>query len=86
MHTITRKWIPGFLLALLCACSHTVPYYRDGKIPEILAYPVEDVRQRIVLIGDAGEPQACEPSLQGLQAWASQILSRTLVVFLGDNI
>lgn len=88
-HTMQKTapiWISVAFLALLCACSHTVPYYRDGKAPEIPAYPVEEVQQRILLIGDAGEPQASEPSLQGLQAWALQIPARTLVIFLGDNI
>lgn len=69
------------------SCSHVEPYYgaRTG-----LAAPLEaddDVLARLLLIGDAGEPDpAGEPALEALAEQVNLLPKRTTVVFLGDNI
>ncbi|MBI2504672.1 MAG: hypothetical protein HYW07_15740 [Candidatus Latescibacteria bacterium] len=78
----------AFCLAALLAlagCSHLSPYYRPDAPPA--RFPADgDLRQRVLLIGDAGMPQKNEPVLQALEQWAGQQPQRTTVVFLGDNV
>jgi hypothetical protein len=75
------------ILALVAGCSDTRPYtnplYRQAS-----SFPPESaIRQRILLIGDAGAPHPQgEPVLGTLGRWAAAIPRRTMVVFLGDNI
>jgi len=69
------------ILALVAGCSDTRPYanplYRQASA----------IRQRLLLIGDAGAPHPQgEPVLEALGQWAAVIPRRTLVIFLGDNI
>lgn len=74
-------------LLSLAGCSHLSPYYRPGLPPVVPALPAtEQIRQRVLLIGDAGAPQKDEPVLQALEQWARQKPQRTTVVFLGDNV
>lgn len=68
-------------------CSHVTPYYRaaSGLVAPWVAD--DDVAARVLLIGDAGEPDpAGEPALEALAHQVSQIPRRTTIVFLGDNI
>jgi hypothetical protein len=45
------------------------------------------VDHRLVLIGDAGDPDPDgEPTLRALEAHVRQMPERTTVVFLGDNV
>jgi hypothetical protein len=48
----------------------------------------DSIKQRIILIGDAGDPsnEFGEPVLIALQREASNFADSTIVVFLGDNI
>lgn len=76
------------LTALVAAaCSHLRPYSRPGLAavgPDQQA--TAQLRQRVLLIGDAGAPAAGEPVLQALEQWAGLAPQRTTVVFLGDNV
>lgn len=75
------------LVVILTTCSHTKPFYHDayGQPPEILLCQ-ENIVQRLLLIGDAGEPEEQAPVLDKLSEWASRAPAKTTTVFLGDNI
>ena len=75
------------LAAVLTACSDTRPYINPAYEPA-RSFPSGDaIRQRILLIGDAGAPRPeGEPVLQTLSRWASVTPTRTMVIFLGDNV
>lgn len=76
-----------FYFLAIANCSHTRPYYRPGEVsPPDTAIGAAAVRQRVLLIGDAGGAEAQEPSLAALQAWAAEIPEKTVLIFLGDNI
>ncbi len=75
-------WVAATLL-VAAACSHTTPYFREaGRMPETPT----GVLFRLLLIGDAGEPQPNEPVLDSLQAWTRAAPADTRVVVLGDNV
>jgi hypothetical protein len=68
-------------------CSHKNPYYHsDIDKNQRTQITQNDIRQRIILIGDAGEPTEAEPVLQSLGEMAREIPSKTAIFFLGDNI
>ena len=68
-------------------CSHIKPYYRSDDLkPTNITIGKEQIKTRILLIGDAGEPQKNESVLKKLFQWASFTPEKTTVVFLGDNI
>jgi hypothetical protein len=46
----------------------------------------DDLKYRLLLIGDAGEPQVNDAVLQKLRFWASKIPEKSMIIFLGDNI
>lgn len=72
-------------LLALAGCSHLSPYYRPDVLPA--SFPAgDDLRQRVLLIGDAGAPQKDEPVLKTLEHWAGLKPQKTTVVFLGDNV
>jgi hypothetical protein len=74
-----------FTICYSTSCSHRSPYYRPGINPTVPdEISDEDVQHRVILIGDAGEPQKTE--MNKLQQWASRIPQRTIIFFLGDNI
>ncbi len=82
--------IAGFVFLLTNAgCGHITPYYgpNDSLPPEYMTTD-EDVKYRILLIGDAGEPnkEKDEPVLQTLRQWAEVMPQKTMIIFLGDNI
>jgi hypothetical protein len=82
------KGISIFLvLVILIGCSHTKPFYHDAynPLPKI-SVSDDDIAQRLLLIGDAGEPEEHEPVLDKLLDWASQLPEKTTIVFLGDNL
>lgn len=75
------------VLLALAGCSHVEPYYgaRSGLAAALDAD--EDVVARLLLIGDAGEPDPKgEPALEALAHEVNRLPNRTTVVFLGDNI
>ncbi len=82
-----RQWLALLLVTSLCACSDTRPYI-NPEYEAARTFPSSDaIRQRILLIGDAGAPQpGGEPVLETLGRWASEIPARTSVIFLGDNV
>lgn len=88
----TRRYgllaLAGLLYLLSIAnCSHSRPYYRPGEVslPDT-AIGAAAIRQRVILIGDAGDKEMQEPSLDILQAWAAAMPEKTVVIFLGDNV
>lgn len=85
-HKILAAGILLFI-AILIGCSHTKPYYRDAyDPPPKTSISEEYIEHRLLLIGDAGEPEEHEPVLDKLFEWASKVPSKTTIVFLGDNI
>lgn len=82
-----RRWLGLLLTTFVCACSDTRPYI-NPTYEAARTFPSSDaIRQRVLLIGDAGAPQPDgEPVLETLGRWASELPARTSVVFLGDNV
>lgn len=77
-----------FLLVLIGCGSHTVPYY-FSDVPENQKGDVElpaEIRYRIILLGDGGDPEKGEPVLGTLGKWAKAVPKKTSIVFLGDNM
>lgn len=72
-------------LLLVVGCNRSGPYVvrpMDGAVP-----PASAVDHRLVLIGDAGDPDPDgEPTLHALEAQVRRLPERTTVVFLGDNV
>ncbi|MEO2167634.1 MAG: metallophosphoesterase [bacterium] len=58
---------------------HLLPYDPAALQPPNLRY-------RIILIGDTGDPGEVEPSHGALGVWGNAAPSRTTVLFLGDNL
>lgn len=86
-HKILAFLLTGLLLS--AACSHTSAYLRPGIPAKAEPAPGdEDVRFRLILIGDAGEPakEPAEPVLNSLRERAGLLQERTAAIFLGDNI
>ena len=86
---MTRFRATLMLASVLCmvSCVPARPYYA-ALTPQPSTHPVpESVRQRVVLLGDAGAPaEGGEPVLKALADTVASLPDRTLVVFLGDNI
>ena len=67
------------------ACSHTSPFVPSRPlVGDDRAVPIA-ADLRLVLIGDAGDPQPVEPVLDSLTRWSAHAPDDTLIVFLGDN-
>lgn len=76
-----------FFLITASSCSHVKPYYRSHDLkPTNISIDESEIGYRVLLIGDAGEPQHSKPVLERLQQWAALAPDRTVIVFLGDNI
>jgi len=70
----------------LSACAHFSPYYRADQRREVAAADDTQIDHRLLLIGDAGDPDRDgEPALELLAHRAALLPTRTTVVFLGDN-
>lgn len=85
----TKLFIIVFSLFLIVFwdCGHRKPYYRqDIKIGYNINLHESEIRNRLILIGDAGASTEGEEVLVGLTIWAARIPDRTVVTFLGDNI
>ena len=89
--TLRRWWGGGALLAIAAAgaigCTNVEPYYGSYTgLAAAIGFD-DDVMARLLLIGDAGEPDPTgEPALVALAEQVNIIPKRTTVVFLGDNI
>jgi hypothetical protein len=79
--TLIRASVLLFCAGLAGCGQHIVP--RSAPVP--LAEPAE-VETTLYLIGDAGAPKPDEPVLRALGTLLRQDSTRTLVLFLGDNI
>lgn len=78
------------LLALLAACAvgscaGSGPYYREAAAPAA-SLAADEIDHRLILVGDAGDPDPELRLLGLLERHAGALPSRTTVVFLGDNI
>ncbi len=70
----------------MLACSHATPYVR-GAPGSVAAPAAGEIDHRLLLIGDAGDPDPVgEPALQALRQRIAQLPGRTTVAFLGDNV
>jgi len=79
--------LAGAALALfVLGCGHSSPFVSHGSEGPSTVVEAEDIRLRLLLIGDAGENTPRSPVIQNLGRWASQAPDRTTVVFLGDNV
>jgi hypothetical protein len=85
-----------FTLALT-GCTHTTPYFGDaGDSPSLIQGHEDQVKQRLLLVGDTGEPkmtgcgsrEVCEPVLDLMEHWAKKRAGgrKPFILFLGDNI
>lgn len=61
-------------------------YVRPSLRNDAAALAPAGLRQRIILIGDTGDPGDIEPSLEELAIWGDAAADRTAVLFLGDNL
>ena len=103
MRLHTQRVIPGFFFVLFltliaAGCSsHKTPYLGEtGQSPTSSGVPEEQIMQRVLLVGDAGEPkikgcddrESCEPVLDVMEHWAQKRPGGRppFTVFLGDNI
>jgi hypothetical protein len=88
LSVLRRGGIPLLALAAACAagsCASSGPWYR-GAPAGVAPLAADEVDHRLILVGDAGDPDP-EDRLGGLLArQAGALASRTTVVFLGDNI
>ena len=87
--TSRRYVLLALLLTSLVGCNHSSPYYGfEQWSPDLPPVPnSSDVVQRILLIGDAGEPaEGGELLLSVLADTAEALSSKTVIVFLGDNV
>ena len=89
-----------FCAALLLGCGGSrfaTPYYGAGGPPFISpkghslwrgasALGARTPAYRVILIGDSGATRPEEATLSDLGLWAEDLLERTAVVFLGDNL
>ena len=74
-------------MSVVTGCSHATPYYRDPSDRWCLSVSDGEVMYRLLLIGDAGDPDPKgEPVLKALAQQVNRLPKRTTVVFLGDNI
>jgi hypothetical protein len=97
-HVSTRALLFGALLLLACSGSrYATPYYGPGGPPFISpkghslwraasALGPRTPSYRVILIGDAGATRPEESTLSDLGLWAEDLVERTTVVFLGDNL
>lgn len=87
-----RIWIAFLLSFLFClnlftGCSHLNPYYRNKFDPShTFLSDKNNLRTRLLFIGDSGDTRENDPVLRKLRDWASKVPEKTVVVFLGDNI
>lgn len=80
----TGVGVVTLVAAALSACVYSTPYVnRDLKT---LEPPRQELRYRLILVGDAGSPKQPEPVLDTAEQWASENPGKTTVVFLGDNV
>lgn len=77
--------LAAVLLCLAAACARTAPFVATTPVagePSAAA-----VDHRLLLIGDAGDPDPeGEPTLHALEKQVERLPERTTVVFLGDNV
>ena len=77
---LARAGVMGALAAVsMSACGHRV---------QIKDIEPQEIETTLFLIGDAGEPdpRARALALDSLKRQASEAPSRTIIVFLGDNV
>lgn len=94
LSVLLRLW-PLWLVALGACNTPPTPLPPPAPERDVGTAYAERLEQRILLIGDAGDPRlveemgrlvAHEPVLVALERWASELPERTIVVFLGDNV
>jgi hypothetical protein len=80
-------WCLLLLPGLLTGCTYTITPYKDGSVPAADPIVETEVDHRLLLIGDAGDPDPDgEPALMLVRDLVQLLPARTTVVFLGDNV
>lgn len=78
-----------YIFLLFTGCGIREAYIAPDYQGIVIEKPAsEDISQRILLIGDAGEPfsEEREPVLEALEIQAMILPQKTIIVYLGDNI
>ena len=87
MRIAVRRAAAVALLAPAVGCSHFSPYYRAGATRMVDAPAPAAIEQRLILIGDTGDPKTDGgPNLKLLARRVRLMPERTTVVFLGDVV
>jgi hypothetical protein len=82
-----RTGLAAIVAVAAAGCTHFSPYVWPGMPPRVPAAPPVEVAQRLILIGDSGDPDPDgEPTLELLARRVRLLPDRTTVVFLGDNV
>jgi len=86
--TLRRRCVAlAALGVILAACSRTLPYQPDRHLPLAEAVRESEIRQRVILVGDAGDLEGGRDLLAMLGHFVhNQVPERTVVVYLGDNL
>ncbi len=96
--SFTRYIFLLVILSMSVSCSYKTPYYGSTLNQTDAGQRQFTLEQRVILVGDAGEPKAClktegiareeicEPVLKLLKNWALKKPKKTFTVFLGDNV
>jgi hypothetical protein len=72
--------------AVLAGCSSPSNAADPAATAAADVEPIQDVETRVYLIGDAGAPSPADPVLRALGTQLAADPTRSIVVFLGDNI
>lgn len=87
MHIRRSQLCCVLLSVLLGACSYAINPYKDPTVTPAAVVTDTDVDHRLLLIGDAGDPDPDgEPALLLLRDMVNLLPARTTVAFLGDNV
>lgn len=79
-------------ITVVAGCSTRPPYVRGGDDGTAISIDPQLVKQRIVLIGDAGEPTSCGSAKDTcvldsiVNTVTDDVADKTVVIFLGDNV
>src|SRR6185295_14486071 len=83
-------YISSVCLLLVCAgCAHVNPYTQPGFTPPAPGAEqpaAATISTRVILLGDAGDSESGASVLLHASAIAAKIPSRSVIVYLGDNI
>lgn len=90
MNSLTQILAFCSAVMLLAGCSHTKYAYIHPSLTAsngVWAIPrAEKIQTRLVLVGDAGNHDGTNGFLDCLRSYAAEVPTKTVVIFLGDNV